>query len=274
MENQDIKWETWGEQPQDNNEQPQVNWGEPSQEENIPSWGGQESQPQQENFPSWGGQESQPQQENFPSWGGQIDNNSQNELNTLEPTEDNSFSIDELGDSLSSPHLTTKNHSFLGLLPKLKIEALIYKIEGNNKEALQEIIESGFEPVDKDNKYKISPKPEGELLNILKTIREISNIRGMEIDHSFLYKNSPNESNINISRGECLYSFVYFIQADSNSGELILDLSALNGPAEQVLEASPGILVLLPGWVPFRISKNQSKNDMVAIGGRFIIPRD
>jgi hypothetical protein len=273
MENQDIKWETWGEQPQETNEQPQQNWGEQQQQQPQQNWGEQQQQPQQ----GWG---EQPQQ----GWGEQSQQevNSQQDLPSHSETvnwenseENNStpskdfWNLQENGTNQNQPNQNRK-HSFLGLLPKLKIEALIYKVDYDNKLATQEIINGGFEPIDKDSRFALKVNQEGELLNILNTIKGIGEIRGMDLQHSYLYKNNPNESVINVSRGECIYSYIYFLQADYNSGEVILDLSALNGPAEQVLEASPGILLLLPGWVPYRISKNQSNQDMIAIAGRFV----
>ena len=67
-----------------------------------------------------------------------------------------------------------------------------------------------------------------------------------------------------------MYNYIYFLQASHSSGKVILDFSSLNGPTESVIESSPGILLLLPGWVPYRITKNFSNENMLAIAGRFV----
>ena len=264
MENQNIKWETWEEQPQENNaqqqgwgeqpqqEQPQVNWGEQSQEENIPTWG---EQPQQEQ-PQQGWEEQLPQENNSSSWDWSKEN------------------IDPLGISTPSDFQNLEINewemktSLLGLLPKLKIESLVYKVDYSNEQVTQDLLNNNLTPVDNDGKYALKPQEGTELNKVLFAIKNIAETRGMKVKHSFVYKNSPNESSINISRGECRYNYLYFSQASFDSGDVVLDLSAINGPSEQLLQASPGLLLLLPGWVPYRITRNKSNQDMIAIGGR------
>jgi len=160
--------------------------------------------------------------------------------------------------------------SFIGLLPKLSIEALIYKFNYDNTKAISQLDLSTLEKINEDGKYKIPLQSNNELDDILIGIKNIGENRGMKLVHSYLYKNSPNESSINISRGECIYNYIYFLQAGYSSGNVILDFSSLNGPTEQVIESSTGLLLLLPGWVPYRITKNLSNTDMIAIAGRFI----
>jgi len=161
--------------------------------------------------------------------------------------------------------------SIIGLLPKLSIEALVYKFNYNDIQAVSQLDLSNLEKVNEDGKYKVPLQNDNdELINILTGIKNIGESRGMKLLHSYLYKNSPNESSINISRGECIYNYIYFLQADHSSGTVILDFSALNGPTEQVIESSPGLLLLLPGWVPYSITKNLSNKDMIAVAGRFV----
>jgi len=160
--------------------------------------------------------------------------------------------------------------SIIGLLPKLSIEALVYKFNYNDNQAVSQLDLFNLEKLNEDGKYKISSQNNSELTNIINAIKNIGENRGMKLVHSYLYKNSPNESSINISRGECLYNYIYFLQASHSSGKVILDFSSLNGPTESVIESSPGILLLLPGWVPYRITKNFSNENMLAIAGRFV----
>ena len=235
MENQNIQWANWEEQPQETNEQSQINWGEQPQEENIPTWGEQpqQEQPQINEEDSFSTHESHIEELNIPEW----------ELKT----------------------------SLLGLFPKLKIESLIYKVDYNNAQVTQDLLNGGFDSVNNDGMYKLKPQPGSELNKVLFAIKNIAETRGMKVQHSFLYKNSHNESVINMSRGNCRYNYIYFAQASHNSGDIVLDLSAIDGPSEQLLEASSGLLLLLPGWVPYRITKNTSNEDMIAIAGRLIL---
>lgn len=278
MENQNIQWQTWEEQPQKNEEQ--------TQQENIPMWG-EQSQPQQQQPVSWGEQPQdqsrvvnnnwgeQPLQENIPTWGEQpIPNNLSQEQppmnwegQPLQPNVDNSYTENEDFRELEVRDWEMKT-SLLGLLPKLKIESLVYKVDYNNEQVTQDLLNNNLTPLDNDGKYTLKPQEGTELNKVLFAIKNIAETRGMKVKHSFVYKNSPNESSINISRGECRYNYLYFSQASFNSGDVVLDLSAINGPSEQLLQASPGLLLLLPGWVPYRITKNLSNKDMIAIGGR------
>ena len=236
MENQNIEWQNWEEQPQ--------------QQENIPNWG--EQPQQQENINDWG--EQQPPEQPEQSWGNQ-------------PQQDISQS-----DFLDLNEKGWENKTtILGLLPKLKIEVLLYKFNYNDNLAVEEIINNGFNKINEDGKYKINYKENTELSNILIAIKGIGESRGMKLQHSYLYKNSPKESSINISKGECIYNYLYFLQGNPQSGDVVLDFSAINGPSEQVIQTTPGILLLLPGWVPYSITKNLSGGDMVAVAGRFTI---
>jgi len=241
MENQDPQWTNWNEQPQ---------------EENIPTWG--DHQPQEQSQQNWG--EPQPT-------GDQLDNTSWNwEEEQLDPLNLNTPS-DFI--ELESNNWEQKT-SILGLLPKLKIEALVYKFNYDDNKAIANIDLNNLEKLDNDGRYRINAAGNTELADILIAIRSIGESRGLKLHHSFLHKNAPNESTINISRGECQYNYIYFLKANHNSGDVVLDFSALNGPSEKVIDASNGILLLLPGWVPYSITKNLSGEDMIAISGRFI----
>ena len=285
MENQNIKWEnhtldpekngglptiSWGEQPQQPH-QPQIlmNWDEQPQSQIIDINNNEDNQPQQENVPTWGEQplQEQPQQ----GWDEQQHQNQENTWNWEEESIDpQNLNTPTEFSELNSNDIDQKT-SFLGLIPKLKIEPLIYKFNYNDEEALSRINLDNLQSLDNDGKYKIDYQDNDDLINILTSIKNIRESRGLKLQHSFLYKNSPRESTINISRGECIYNYIYFLKANHNSGDVVLDFSAINGPSEKVIDASNGILLLLPGWVPYNITKNLSNEDMVAISGRFII---
>jgi hypothetical protein len=217
MENQDIKWETWEEQPQDNNEQPQVNWGEQSQEENIPTWG---EQPQQEQPQvNWG---KQPQHELQQGWGEQ-------------PHPEDSFSWDE---EQKQSQLISRNWSLIGNINRIVVDTEIFQLNSNLNEAINDLNQLDLTPLDNEGRYDFSPKKDTELGNIIKSLVEISSSRGLKIKNCFLYKNSPLESSLNIFRGKPVKQFIFFLQGDYNSGEVILDLSSLGGPSAKILDSA------------------------------------
>ncbi len=48
-------------------------------------------------------------------------------------------------------------------------------------------------------------------------------------------------------------NFLYVLKGNRNSGSFILDLSALGGPATQMMDTQENILILFEGWVPYRL---------------------
>jgi hypothetical protein len=252
MENQNIQWATWDEQPQENNEQPQVNWGEqPQQQENIPTWG---EQPQPDN--------NQPQEVNWD------DNNT---------TDENSWATSDDDQTPSNPNITPfnedpvllQNHSFLGSYNRLEISNILFQCNYDLSQAIKDLENADLKQLDDDGRYDFTPKANTELGNIIKTLVEVGQTYGGKVKDCFIYKTSPKESILNVFKGKPLKSFVFFLQADYDSGDIILDLSSIGGPAAKLIDSSPNILSLLPGWVPFRISKNNSSKELIAIVGTY-----
>ena len=253
MENQNIQWTNWEEQPQETNEQPQVNWGE-QQQENIPTWG---EQPQQEQPPiNWSEPKQQETNEQVQqSWGEQPQKNLLEELPNYEDLESKDFE---------------KKTSYLGNFNKIQINTQVWKLNYDNSQALQEIINNKPQKLDNDGKYTLDTLPNTELANIVTAIKKVGESQGLKIGSCFLLKNQPMESNLNISKDNPKYNFIYFLNASYDSGDVILDLSPIKGPSIKSLDSNTGILISTPGWVPFSISKNLSKDNMVAIVGTFI----
>ena len=254
MENQNIQWETWGEKsPQENNEQPQVNWGEQPQQEDIPTWG--EKSPQENNEQpqvNWG---EQPQQEDIPTWGEQ---------------ENQSTPFLVKDGNLEQVPSEVPNYTLIGNFPRINISSKIYHFNSNLSEALKDLDNSDLKKLDEDGRYDFNPKPGTELGNIIKSLVHIGKSHGSRIGNCYIYKSSPKESILNIFKGKPSNSFIYFLQADYDSASVILDLSSIGGPSTQILNSSPNILTLIPGWLPFRISKNNSTREFIAIVGNYM----
>jgi hypothetical protein len=266
MENQNIKWETWNEQPTENNtNQPQTNWGDQPQQE----------QPQT----NWG---DQPQT----NWGDNEINSSKKEINYDEFTSSPNQGDNEINSLSSHPSTLDTNYppqnfnnlnsdilnsvSFLGSFNNINFSTLAYVLKCNNEEAIKEINNSNLKSLDRDSKYILDFESNPELNNIISTIKKVGEERNLTLQHAYLYKINPSESSLNISKGLSEYNFIYFLQAHPNTGEVLLDFSVLNGPAVKSVTPNPGIMTLIPGWIPYRISKNNSETPLLAIGGRFV----
>ena len=239
MENQDIKWETWEEQPQENNNQPQVNWGEQSQEENIPTWG---EQPQQEEQPqlNWG---EQPQEENIPTWG-EYEN----------PLQKNNFNKDNNYKQIHSPN-------------QISIASQLYKISLDNSSVIQNILNSNPKHFDNDGRYLIDFEPNNEFKNLINTITKIGEENKLKFQSCFIYKALPNESSSNIFKGKPKNTFIYHL--DNNSGDIVFDLSYIGGPALKSHESKEGTLSIMPGWIPYRIGRNNTHQESLLLIGYF-----
>lgn len=80
-------------------------------------------------------------------------------------------------------------------------------------------------------------------------------------------KCGPNESFLNIFSGKLPFNFLYVAQSNNDVGEIVLDFSAMGGPSFNTRKYEEGSLILIPGWVPYRISKNNSQQDHILIAG-------
>lgn len=273
MENQDIKWETWEEQPQNNNEQPQVNWGEQLQQdqpqinwegqpqEDIPTW---DKQPQEEQSQQiWDKQQSQ---ENIPTWGEQSQQNWEQPSSTEDLSQPSLPSVEGMGVSLNNSPIS-KKWTTIGNFTRISIDTNVFQLKSDINRVVEDLNELTLTPLGNDGRYDFSPKSDTELGNVIKTLVEISNTQGLKISDCFIYRNQPTESSLNIFKGKPKKHFIFFIQGDYNSGDVVLDLSSIGGPSTKTIDVSPNILTLIPGWVPFRISKNMSDKELITIIG-------
>lgn len=160
-----------------------------------------------------------------------------------------------------------KNYNFLGNIRNIDIFTSLYQINQSPQDVLSDIDLNNLTPLDSDGRYKISSSPNSYLTQALASIKLLCQERNLEMTNFFLYKNSPKESSLNIFKGNPSNHFIYILQANHDSGDVVIDLSSINGPSTKVLDPTPGMLTILPGWAPYRISKNLSSQDFIAIGG-------
>ena len=159
------------------------------------------------------------------------------------------------------------DYSYLGVIKTIEINPELYMLNFDNAKAVSEIDFNKLEKIDDDGKYKIKSPPKTELTNILATISNIATNKNLRLSNFFLLHNLPRQSTINIFRGKNRLSFIYILKADKNSGNIVLDLSSLGGPAQKIFDTHEGMLVVFEGWIPYRLTRNVSETDLIAIAG-------
>jgi hypothetical protein len=269
MENQNIQWANWEEQPQENSNQPQVNWGEQSPEENIPTWGEQPQQgwgeqPQQEQpQQGWGEQpqQEQPQQ----GWGEQPQQEQPQQGWGEQPLTQES--LPSLEDISLNIHPAPRNWARLGKFSRISVDTEVFQLNSNLDKALEDLNQLELTPLGNDGRYDFSPKENTELGNIIGSLVEISAMQNLKINNCYIYKNLPSEASLNIFKGKPQKHFIFFLKGNYNSGDVVLDLSPIGGPSVKAIDASSNILTFIPGWVPFSISRNMSDEEFIAIIG-------
>jgi len=210
---------------------------------------------------------------NVPDWG--TDNTSEPDLETENDFDNFSSELENPDEenntfNVNTPENFEKKYSFLGAITRIKVDTLQYKFDYDNKKATIETHNSPLTQLDQDGKFKLNlDENTPELNNIVSSIIEVASDMGLNINNAYLYKNFPKESSTNISRtNNSKFDFIYFLEADKDKGNLILDLSSINGPSVQAFQSASGILVLIPSWVSYSITRNNSTDNFMAIGGK------
>lgn len=244
-----------------------------------PTWGNFNPQHQDQQPLTWGNH--QPNESDDPSttpqlnesswktndnvWG---DSNSENPPLTNHPQEE-TVQEDPSVRNLDVVNLE-KVYTSLGSVSRLEIKNELYQFNLDLSKPIHEL-KSTREIKDLgDGRYGIDFQPNTELGNIVSNIKSIGEKQGLKLVDCFIYKVGKGESSINIFKGKTTKSFIFFLQADYTSGKVIMDLSSMGGPSVSLMDSSPNILSLFPGWIPFSISKNNSPQELVAIAGHFI----
>jgi|MDSZ01.1.fsa_nt_gb hypothetical protein len=161
------------------------------------------------------------------------------------------------------------DYSYLGAIKNIELIPELYILHFNNNKAIKDLNLDNLERLDDDNKFKLNTTTDSELSKIIGSIRNIGAQKSLKLSNAFLVKNPTGESNTNIFKGKPLMNFLYVLKGNRNSGSFVLDLTALGGPAAQIMDTQENILILFEGWVPYRITKNQSQEDLLVIAGSF-----
>jgi hypothetical protein len=158
--------------------------------------------------------------------------------------------------------------SLIGKTEELYYNGFLYNLKVNNTNIVNEIESLNLIPKEKDGRYEFNPQENSELGNFIKSLLECSlHEHNLRIIDCNIVKCSPNESFLNIFSGKPPFNFIYVAQSNGNVGDIILDFSSMGGPSFGMRKYEEGTLILIPGWVPYRISKNDSQQDHILITG-------
>jgi len=243
QENQ-LNWEDWNNTSEDKN----IEWGnnQDSQQNNDQEWGWEDTSTKiSENL-----EESLENNNITPPTVEEGDNTSENTNFNWVENEDNDW------------------YSVIGKTAELYYDGFLYNLKCDNFKIIDEINNLNLTPKEKDGRYEFSPQEGTELGKLIKSIVKLSlNEFNLRIIDCNIIKTSPNESFLNIFNGKPAYQFLYIAQSNDNSGDVVIDFSSIGGPSYNIEKQEEGTLILIPGWIPFRISKNNSEQDHILING-------
>jgi len=183
---------------------------------------------------------------------------------TQTPPENNNIRF-----NFNKPHQSSNNsleHSFfLGKVSNLNIESLNYLLLLNTQECIQELPSISKEVDNTKQKYDINPPKESSIGGIIEQIHNILIKSNHKINNCYLYQNFKNKDEIKLETNSTNKKFIFFIKKDIDSGNLIFDLSNIGGPQLPFYKGAPGVLTIIPGWVP--LSLNSSEGNFIVIVG-------
>jgi hypothetical protein len=252
MENNKFTWGEW--ENNEENKSPEgntINWGDENVEENKTP---------EENPLNWGVYEPE---KNTLNWG---DEN----VEEIKGKEDSFFTSEEESIKPPSlePNLPSKLYSALGSIPRIEVKNNLYQLYIDNVKAISDLRSLDLTPrKGDDGRYDFDPKTNTELGKIIESIVSIAIRENLRVTDCTVIINKVNESVLNIFRGKPTKSFIYILQGNNQSGDIVLDLASMGGPATKLIDNYPGLLSVFDGWVPFHISKNNSDDDLIIIAG-------
>jgi hypothetical protein len=229
----------WGETQNQTSEPNTNNWGEPQN---------QTSEPVQLNWEETNEPTPLPNEPAPPSI---------QEWNTSDPTSPKSTPQEQL----------PRHYSFLGSTSIIDIKSELYQLNVDIKKATKDLEDSELTLINNDNKYDFSPKENTELGNVIANLVSIFKSKSSKINNCHIIINKPGQSSLLTDKTQRGYKFIYFLQADYISGDVQIDLSSVNGPTTRIIDSSPNILAIVPGWVNINITKNNSQKDLIAVVG-------
>ena len=213
------------------------------------------------------GDDQEVQQNNKLIW--EEDNNDDNEINSQElklkwEEETNNPSEAEVLDNYG----LDSSFNFLGNTNELYFQGYLFNTTLDTNKIVEEV-NNLREPTDEEGRYSYNPPKDSVLGKLVHNLVKIGIRQNVKIIDSSVIKTQPNESFLNIFKGKPVFNFIYFVQSDEASGDIILDFSSMGGPSYSIKKPKNGQLLVIPGWIPYRISKNKTEKDNILITGMY-----
>jgi hypothetical protein len=157
--------------------------------------------------------------------------------------------------------------SYLGEVNKFQISNHLYHFNIDNSQTVKDLKNLNLVVLNDDCKFDFNPEQNTSLGKVIENIVKVSSQKQLKIKECFLYKVPNNHSILNIFESKTKYSFIYILQSNNEGGDIILDLSSIGGPSIPLKNPPEGILNILPGWIPYKVSKNNSNKELIFIAG-------
>ena len=253
MQNQDNKfeWSEWNPTPSNNTSENDSKYFPQENTKNLEF--------KEQNLNEVDNNHQNQNQVNF-KWNDYNNHNDQLDQNPKESQELNNDSNENNGENLP--------FSVIGKTDELYYHGYLYNLNCDNNKIKDELKTIPLNIKEKDGRYEFNPQEGSELGNFIKSLLECStHEHNLRIIDCNVIKCEPNESFLNIFSGKPPFNFLYVAQSNDNVGEIVLDFSAMGGPSFNTRKYEEGSLILIPGWVPYRISKNNSQQDHILIAG-------
>jgi len=167
--------------------------------------------------------------------------------------------------SSNNLNLEDKKYTTLESIPKINIHTPHYKFKFDSHLALENINNLNLSPKYGDNAYDFNPGPNTEVGNIIKEIVKLGIEQSLKVTDCYICKINPNESVLNLSPSKSKFIFLYYIESDYESGDIIMDLTSIGGPPIMCTPPKSNELIMLPGWIPLKIRKNKSNKEIIII---------
>ena len=199
------------------------------------------------------------------------DNNNLETFNWEKETSDETIeSPSTMGVESSSPNIDTDEFfNFLGSTNELYFNGFLFDIKVDNFKLLEEVNSQDLQLMEEDGRYSFNPTQDSELGKLVHALVKIGVNHNTKIVDCSIIKTQPSESFLNIFKGKPQFNFIYFAQSDETSGDIVIDFSTMGGPSYNIDKPSSQQLLLLPGWIPYRISKNKYESDNILITGMY-----
>tara|TARA_R110002012_G_scaffold148710_1_gene307642 strand:+ start:276 stop:1055 length:780 start_codon:yes stop_codon:yes gene_type:complete len=234
-----------------------------------------ENQPTENQPVKWGtttepnimGGDQEVQQNNKLIW--EEGNNDNNEINPQELKS----KWEEETDNPSEPEVfdnfgLDSSFSFLGNTNELYFQGYLFDTTLDINKIVEEI-NNLIEPTNEEGRYSYDPSKDSVLGKLVHNLVKIGIRQNVKIIDSSVIKTQPNESFLNIFKAKPTFNFIYFVQSNEASGDIILDFSSMGGPSYKIEKPKNGQLLVIPGWIPYRISKNKTEKDNILITGMY-----